>query len=868
MKRISLCLGLLLVVMSGVVVRGQAGNWPEGVRLDWEAFLLDDRVMAPSITDPVWSLENRTGRRQVMIPFVVVGEGVDVDLRSPALAIRGAQFQAWWIPPAPVSAERPDAATGRGGMESMQFGDGGFGPAGARPAVSAGSVEVAYPRLAKGIEVKADGAVAWSMDRVITGAVKQNTSGGYGLKLDPGALRGMRPTPPARNRGGNVDRAAAREQIDAFRAQMDEFNALQKSIRALPDRFEERPVRVWGVYSLSDRTDELEMTGLETGDWSILLADYEALRAWASSNAGEGGEDPAVVGRMLARGNPLDLRLVALAAMNSGVLNQLEGADASVVVGLAPLLTVDDEPTRRVVVGAIAEAETIGPRAVSLLQRAVGDSSAEIRLLAATGLLRADPSDDRILPLLTQMLERGAVPASLVLERVAEYADRATERSDASLEAWNKLVADLPVTAAARRDGAVIGLVVSQSVTSGTMRQWLEQALLGSGDEGVTRQTLATLAAWPEGTERLVLSSPTHPLLAMLSGPDSRDAWLALSAFEPERPAGSSRRFTGGFGRNAEPEEEGVVSAYDAVLRAAVKADRVPEAARSFVYRSGDEAQQSKGLLVLAGGKGELAQALGEALLESALGSSGLRIVALEQRVGVIEGLYRSQDATVPALVPLVLAQPDAVTAWLGGELDQGELPGEMAWAEAIDRERDLLTAGADSRDAVALAGWLALSLRSGGDEELGERLYQEARSENVSDPASAVAFWEKWGIRINAERIGKLAGSYRLQVIVTEKDSDPVTASLGIVRLEESMGELSIEGGGLSVEPGERELELLLTNPVELGGLMPDGPSKLSDVEWPSRLRMRAESNGDGWTCTTTAGDTQLRVEMRSISE
>ncbi|MEQ9460991.1 MAG: hypothetical protein RIG82_08575 [Phycisphaeraceae bacterium] len=889
--------------------------------LDWRALVVEPGVLEAGVADPVWTLEPRPGRRQVMIPFEVVrteGEA-EVALRSPGVGLRGGQFQAWYIPfsESNLTTDGPSAApvSALGGLGGGGFGAaGGFaggagGGFGGGVSAGGGSVNDADqgPRLAKSIVILPGGGVRWDMDRVITGATLSGSGGsGYLLKLDPAAMRDQRPTPPERGQAGAaVDRQAQRERLAQFRSEMSAYNDLRDQLKALPETFEAEPVRVWGVYSLSEREDMLEFSGLHDPNssikrdtWGVSMLDLEALRARAvGTGVSQTEADPGLAARLVSDGHPLGMRLLALAEARGGAMNAIETADVRVLAGVRTMLSVPDEPTRQIVVEALANGETIGPQSTMLLQAAAQDPSAEVRLTAVTGLLRGDPAEPGLSASVTQMLEGGEVSAVTVLDRVAERADAALSGQqrgggEDTSGAWAAMLDVLPVDVAAERNPEVVRHVVARSSESLAARRWLS-GLLGSELESVRSETIAALAQWPGDRAALVLSEADDPLVVLLEAGDA-GAWTALAAFAPDAGDGSRRSnrsdprgfaaggmgggFGGGLGGPAggaqvapvsDVEEAPERSVYERVMGAATGMEPTPVEVVGFVSRASDREAADGGLLVIAGeGSGPAAQQAARLVLQSP--SSFQQVLnrqPMERRGELVAGLYRSMGLEAPAVAALLSAdERGEQTRWLSELVDRGVLPDQTTWAMAFSSDDVLLEFAVSEDDLIATAAWTALAIRAGGEATLGEQIRDDAVAEGVENAQAASAFWDGWKSRINAEQIGARSGSYRLGVeLADRREGATKSASLGLIELYEEGGRLRVRGEGLTVEPGEAPLSLVLTNPVELEMMSPDGPTVLPGTRWPERIVLSSRADG-GWEGEERAGMWVVRVRLEWV--
>ena len=312
---LSLCLGW---AGTSIPVRAQLIPNPTpqaeepGLELDTHALLTDSRVFETSIDSHIWKIEPMPGRRLIQVPVIIKPKSITTRLATPSLKLRGGRFIAWRIVP-DESADRPgdsraydsDDPYGSPTIRTLRnFDEGDLGRLDrpgqpTEPEQRTDVVELGQnltddiPVLARDIEVSPQGVIRWELERAIPGAEVKTGDTGYLLKLRPDRLAELEPQRPERStrqpgtRGSAEDarEAAARRRAEEleFREKLDAYRELRNQVRDLPDAFQAAmPSRVWAIYEVPDRIDELSFTGDPPMPWRVGMDNLEALKQIAS----------------------------------------------------------------------------------------------------------------------------------------------------------------------------------------------------------------------------------------------------------------------------------------------------------------------------------------------------------------------------------------------------------------------------------------------------------------------------------------------------------------------------------------------------------------------------------------------------------
>ncbi|MEM9883229.1 MAG: hypothetical protein AAF800_09965 [Planctomycetota bacterium] len=836
----------------------EAGGPTASVRL--ELLLGSDRVMGASWSGPVWSLSANPGRRLVQLPMrVEAGEAAGV-IGDPPVDFAGGRFLGWTV-------SAPGSSDGEGvrGRSSDDYLDLTAllaeldAPAPRRPARAAaaggaaGAAEGA-PRVTRELTViPAAGRgvadrVAWDLDRSVPNGTLRSGDAPYLLLLDRDRLRAKEPARPGRltrNQGESTrDFAMRRRESDAqYRAEASVYRDLTRSVRGLPDRFEQPlPETVWAVFEVSAFGDGWSLRGHPAGPWEMRFDDWDLLTKLARSGRGGGAatgdgrfsaeefETLEVLDRLARQDHPWTQRLLAEAVASSGYAGRAaEGGPAYSV--LDRLLRSDDPVARNRTVYTLVQVTPATPAAASLLAAAAPRRGEPAFQLAA---LRAQ---------LSEQLARDAGPVGVAgAVRVANDLLRDPDGPDAGLIVRQLLAmvpegadADAAVIGGVRFDGmpaprfdaAVAAALRAAGRRPGVVGGWLNRQLLGANDPAVVDRTLALLerAGAPAPTvgpaaaalRRLVfgpteaqaqaeagaeappvsdltltaglpLDSANHAIFRLLNSGDPelrRRGWLVLRHFELTDSGGASTA-------------DDALDPLTMIVNAGLGQAATPPTLVSFLDRQPERARADGPLVrVVLRGDPMASRRASRALRgsERALGPV-LSSLSADDRALFAQRVYDALGDGPEPVTGLMRADPvsgnrrgrgpGAVVAWFGRALAGGELPTAEAWAAAAGGERGLMPAAVGRDEALAHGALAGLTASAGGDRAVQFQMIERFKVRRTTQTAEAFA--ETWGGAkqdIYRQRLRGAAGEYRLVIVVTgdaaEVDGRARDAVLGV---------------------------------------------------------------------------------------
>ncbi|GAB4187446.1 MAG: hypothetical protein Kow00105_02070 [Phycisphaeraceae bacterium] len=841
-----------------------------GLELDIESLLTDARVFEGSIQDTIWEIRPQPGRRLIQIPVLVTPSEVETRLSTPSLKLRGGRFIAWRL--LRPGQESSGFASGPGA------GPGGYGPAdiysmdtppnigamrdfnnidlnrldspGAMPGSTIeldASEEDGLPRdipmLARSLTIGTDGIIHWELERAIPGAEVRTGNSGYMLKLRPDRLQEMEPQrsgstagrqPISRQPGvrqpstrQRVSPDEARRQAEQRRAEEMEYRAkiqayreLRKQVMDLPEEFQmPMPERLWAVYEVPERMDELSFTGPAPLPWSIREADLLMLRQLASrsgSTVGSEGltaEHYALISRMtlmLEDGHPLTQRLVADVLSQASLYGQAKQGDALYRL-IDRLLRSSDPQAAQTTAAGLASVVPPTPATLALLKGALDQMDPASKLLALGGLLAAqdnDPAGQRqMIDTANRMIADPNGPGAVyVLEQLVESLAGRPEAAKVVGPAIRfDTLSDEDLT-------DVIVFVAEAAGESPLAAEWMEHGLLGSPNPTVARKTIEVLASSTasggivsRATEALItsvfgppkvayrsdkprlatnaripLASRSHSIFRALNAgdPELRTlGWKALRHFQVGRsaqnPAMTPPSFAGDYGYAptavvTEPVDESD-DPMRLILETAFKETLTPTPLVAFLANQQNPGPATEGLIrVVVEGRGPAITLAANALLRSARPIENyLRALSAEQRGMFAVRLYEASTGRAPMVAGL-LRVPDGnaqVVSWFARQVASNGLPAPTEWAQAVGGEEELLSLAASSDPELANAAVAALVASVGGSELDAHELTQRMNNATDRSPQGLREQWLQAKQRIYTEKLSEAAGQYKLIV-------------------------------------------------------------------------------------------------------
>ena len=878
--------------------------------LDVEALLSWDEVLSQDFADAVWNYTPREGRRLVQIPVRLEQVRAAATLDRPAVDVRLGRFMVWRIPEPKEDRGRDDPrdrpadrredgvmsvgdrralAELSGGEQRVRDDD----PA--REAIRAagdavsemdrllGEAEQDIPRVARSIEVRPDGTVAFPVERAIPGAEVSPGDSLYHLYLRRDRLQDKAPSRdslPERNRDEDL-RAFRQRQLEAreqLLADMKAFRDLRKAVSALPDEVVvRRPEVVLCVFEMPEVIDELELTGgfdALAGAWSVPFDLLDELREM-TQRRGSGRreelteEDRELAERLLqwtSNQHPLSLRAAAFALRSAGWVSVAE-VNGPVYKLFARIIRGNDSLARKEALAALVGLVPPTPASARLLRDSASQLTPELRMISLRNLFSMDPRQrggtEELVNTANDVLADPKSPpaAEVVLEivRTAEGNDRAASALMEGLD-----FAALPQD---RRDAA-IEAVVRLGGRFELARRWINEQLLRSRDEAVVRRTLETLAhvKLDEAAERGRLRDPRQ----RRRGEEEVESPLAEGQAAPRIPIYSSLHAM--FDLLDSPDEAMRSLAFDA-LRAFVfgpvergprEAQREDPRYRRLVEVALDQRPVSGKVAVFLGRQRdtqEAATALARVVLEAgepAAGVAAAELLALEhdltpllsnmrsaERRKLVSRLYLEAHGRVSPIVGLLDARGATrqLLPWIGRQIGTGELPPERDWADIYGDERRLLELVAEADEVVARAAAAALIAAAGGPLDEADPLVRRLSSIDSNDTDQLRDAWAQFRAEMFKRVLQDAAGDYRVRLDVG-RGGESETFNLGRLTLLASEAGLTVANNAFPLEPGDEGPSLKI-RPVELKNLPNEAVADLPLQRADGPLILHREQDG-----------------------
>ena len=893
-----------------------------GLALDMDALLNDSRVLEASIDSHIWSVAAQPGRRLIQVPYIVTPSSETTRLASPSLKLRGGRFVAWRI----IEDEQDNRTFGdQGGQPSYRDNplsvgslrntniedlgrlDNSNQPGNTDPAADSLALGDVLPEnipvLARDMTISPNGVIHWELERAIAGAEIKSGTEGYFLKLRPDRLQELEPQRPERptrqtgGRGAGQDsrEAAARQRAAEleYRTKATAYRELRDQVRKLPGEFHANmPSRLWAIFEVSDRADELSFTGEAPMPWHIQMDDLATLQSVASGSSG-GSEltaaDFTAVSQMtlmLANEHPLTQRAIASTMASAQMFGKAKQGDALYRL-IDKLLKSGDSETVRTAAGGLAATTPPTPATLSLLRGALAHMDPGAKLLALSGLLATqenDPAGQRqMIDTANQMMVDPQGPGVVyVLEQLASAL---ADKPDAVLFVGSGIRFDSLDEVAL--DQAIV-FVANAASDSAAAAEWMDKGLLGSNDPKVVSRTIEVLGTSAPGggilsmmTKRLVvfsfgqpntdaasrakpplrgivripINSTGHSIYRALNAGDPEVramGWKALRHFQVRDETGFAGGQTQGQGDAADPPDR-----MGMILDAAFGETVTPTQLVVFLVHQ-EEPQRATAALVrlVVEGRGPAITQAARALVRSGRPlEPSIAALTPDQRGAFAERLYEAVTGSSPMVAGLMRVEDgrSPIVNWFAQHVSSSGLPDTEAWAPAANGEENLLSLAASSDPALADGAVAGLVASAGGDETLARDL---ARQMSNAPDRSVEGLREQWGAAkqdIFVSRLTHAAGRYRL-VVNLRGASDggfggaggfqfpgrggsfdsaanlPLIKSfnLALIELEADGQSLGLASGVLTLGVPESRLAISLLSPTELKDF---GNEEFSDI-------------------------------------
>lgn len=822
-----------------------------GLELDIDALLTDDQVFEASINSNIWDLEPMPGRRLVQIPIIVTPKDKTTRLASPSVKLRGGRFIAWRI----VPDEQQNSTQQPRGYEAADdpynsplsvgslrdFGEGDLDQLDqpTQPTISPEpqvneqlqqDLSQDIPVLARDMEISPQGVMHWQLERAIAGAEVKSGSTGYLLKLRQDRLAELEPSRPGSsntrqtggrttggrttggrtttNRGSGQDarEAAAKrrtEELD-FRDKIDAYRELRNEVRNLPDNFYAAlPTRLWAVFEVSDRMDELSFTGEAPMPWTIAETDITLLNEIASrsnSNTDLTAGDFTTVSQMtlmLADEHPLTARTIASSLSASGMLGQARQGDALYRL-IARLLESGDPQAVRTTTAGLAATVPPSPATLSLLKGAFDKMDPASKLLALGGLLTTqgnDPISQRqMVDTANQMI---ADPQGPGVVYVLDELTRSLANNPEAVQLVGGGVR-FDVLDADALDQAII-YIADAAGDSELAAEWMEHGLIGSPNARVVRRTIELLGTSAPGGG--MVSMVTKEMIQYMFGPANADAasrvkpplrgisripigstrhsiYRVLNAGDPELRSLGWKALRHFQVQSTDPRRGPAPTSADAadepdrltlILDAAFGETVTPPQLVTFLVNQDDTGPATAALVrIVVEGRGPAITQAARSLVRSGRRlSPSIQSLNPEQRGSFAVRLYEAVTGSAPMVAGLMRVNDarSPIVNWFAQQVSTSGLPEPSEWAEAALDENSLLTLATNPDPELANAAVASLVASVGGDEQTARDLARRMSNATDRSPDALRKQWNAAKQDIYAAKLQSAAGRYRLVV-------------------------------------------------------------------------------------------------------
>lgn len=926
------CVAILLISLSSTArfASAQPGDQADAAetrsqppvvqKLDVEALLDDEAVLKQDIDDVIWDYSQPDKRRLVQIPVRIERVREATTLNKPVVDVRLGRFVAWRIPEPEEDRAKEDPRNQRPSRREervLQMGDrealaelsGGEqrvkddDPA--RQAIRAagdavsevdrllGEAEEDIPRVARSIEVRPDGTVAYPVERAIPGAEVSQGDTLYHLYLRRDRLQEKAPSRdslPERKQNEDI-REFRQRQLEARQqllADMKAFRDLRKAVSALPDEVVvPRPQVVLCLFEMPEVIYELGLTGgfdSSAGAWTVpfdLLEELRTMKEYRGAGRRDvlSEEDRELALRLLewtSDEHPLSLRATAYAVRASGWVSVAE-VDGPVYKLLSRIIEGRDSVARKEALAALVGLVPPTQASARLLRDSASQLTPELRMVSLRNLFSMDPrqqggSEDLVETANDVLKDPKSPPASEVVLEIVRTAEGNDRAAAALMEGVD--FAELP---ADRREQA-IHAVVRLGGRFELARRWINDRLLRSDDASVVRGTLERLVElkleeadeddrrfqrdprrWRRGDEveqplaegqaspAIPIYSSRHALFDLMESRDERTRSLAFDAL---------RSFVFGPVDRAPGEAQRTDPRYRRLVEVALDLKPVPTEPARFLGQQGQREDVAVALtrIVLEAGEPAAGVAAAELLALEQDMTRMLSEMGSDDRRKLVSRLYLEAQGRVSPIVGLLEARGATrdLLPWVGRQIGAGELPAEREWVRVYGDERRLVELVAEEEPVVARAAAAGLIATASGPMDEVDDLVRRLSPLDPDDSDKLREAWKQFRTEMMKRVLQEAAGDYRVELDVS-RAGESETFKLGQLTLLASESGLSVANDAFPLEPGSESLSLQI-RPVELKNLPNEalddlplgqsvGPLVLSpgqDGEWSGETMLR----------------------------
>ncbi len=857
---------------AGETSRNETAEQANTFDLDMLYILTSPEVDAKSIDDNIWTFANTSGKKLIQVPIKITGVEKDTKFDASTFKLRGGTFVCYRM--GSVADRGPASAS----SADKQF---------------ESTLPLDVPWVARSFIAKKNGKITWPMERaIVSGSVKDQDKL-YAFKIKNELLQKRQPEPVkvVKQQGESSATFYARQNEENIRYTnaSKEYQRLSKQVRELPVEFEaDTPNRIWLVFDISASAREFNLDGPAPLPWTLTFDQFNNIRD-AVLRPVVPAKDAS--GQVVIKGdltNQISTYAAIITANPEQPFNARAAAYALSLLKLSSYMKTGD-PIFNLYEQILASKDSAATKAaIKDLATTFPPTQATAALIKRAGSLIEVGTQIEVLKGTFRNINSAnmATTGMEVVTRINSTLQTADTKDcnlilDEVFASTKEYPALIPYIVSGaqfesmpdKRLEDVIIKIVERAPSDKLALGWLNSRLLGSVDQKVQRKTLEVINAADIGN-RMVNQVADQGLSAVFGQPSNQGSKSQLSVkLEAPLPILSSND---AIFRVLQAGDTKIKSlAWDALPRFAVVAVGPGDSKES----AGDEATQRtrvEGIyrqlqditfsqtatppqivdfMVKQDNPSITVMMLGNVILKGSekasvaatkaiMNSRGaypldayMMSLSYGDRQGLAKHIYENKIGLDPLVTPLMRQRIDnnPLVAWFGREVSRGVLPPVSAWATQYQNENVLLEATVSQENDLALAATAALVLNAGGDERVIRDLAQKFRLSPDQSVAALKSVWLEGKRTINAAKLAKIAGNFKLLLKVggsTPKLEDPPLAPI----TEIDLGIVNVQVNGTEVTLATKNLTLSsldiyaigLENPSELKNFKNEALGKL----------------------------------------
>jgi hypothetical protein len=871
---------------AGETARSDASELANTFDLDMLYILTSPEVGHSTVDDNIWSF---TGRRLVQIPIKLTNIEKDVKFDQSTFKLQGGTFLCY----------RFGSVADRG-------------PAGGSAADKSAesNLPANVPWVAKSFVAKKNGKITWPLDRALLyGNVKEQDKL-YAYKLKNEFLQKKQPEMAkiTKQQGESSSTYYARqtEESTRFNNANKEYRELSKQVRELPVEFEaEIPGRIWLVFDIGSGR-QFNLDGPPPLPWSMTHEQFNTIRDAVARPVLPDKDANGVVKFKPDLISQISTYSAIITAQPDQPFNPRAAAYALTLLKLSSYMKTGD-PVYNLYEQVLQSKDSAATKAaIKDLATTFPPTQATAGLVKRMGsLMTADAQIEVIKGSFKNLNPLNLANTGLeVVSRINSTMQTADSKDcnailDEVFASTKEYPALIPILVSGaqfesmpdKRLEEVIVKIVERSPMDKLALGWLNSRLLGSVDQKVQRKTLEVINAADIGN-RMVNQVADQGLSAVFGRPAVQSDKTQLSVrLEAPIPILTANDAIFRALQAVDPKIRNL--AWDALPRFAITAVGPGDTKES----AGDEAHQRSVIepiyrqlqditfsqnptppqivdfMVKQDNPSVIIMMLGNVLLKGSekasvaatkaiMNSKGaypldayMMSLSYGDRQGLAKHIYENKIGLDPLVTPLMRQRIDnnPVVAWFGREVSRGVLPNPASWAAQYQNEDTLLKDTVSQETDLALAATAALVLNAGGDERVIRDLAQKFRLSPDQSIAALKSVWLEGKRSINAAKLAKVAGNYKLLLRVggtSPKVEDPPLAPLQDIDL----GTVNIQVNGTDVTLATKNLTLSsldiyaigLEVPSELKNFKNEALSKLPLESATKAIDLIGQTNGN----------------------